>query len=100
MPTSGTSVTVAVPFFVGSAALVAITVTVCRLRISNGGVYMPVEEMEPTAGLIDQLTAGFDVFETDAVNCCCPREFNVTTDGLTVTTIVKTCSEKLALEPF
>jgi hypothetical protein len=45
------------------AALVAVTVTVCWLMIEDGAVAV---EMLPTVGLIDQLTAVFDIPETVA----------------------------------
>jgi hypothetical protein len=42
---------------VGSAALVAVTVTVLELAIEAGAVYRPDALMLPTAGLIDHVTA-------------------------------------------
>ena len=56
--------------------------------------------MLPTVGFNDQVTAVFVVLVTDAVNCCCCNEFNVTVAGLTVTVMIRTCNEKEALEPF
>ena len=52
-----------------SAALVAVTVTVCALEIEAGAVYRPVFETVPTAGFKDQVTAVFDDPLTVAVNC-------------------------------
>ena len=40
-----------------SAALVAVTFTVCAALIEFGAVKSPALEMDPTAGLIDHLTA-------------------------------------------
>ena len=61
--TAGVSVMVAVPLLVVSAALVAVTVTVWADAMEAGAVYRPAEEIEPAAGLIDQVTAVL------AVNC-------------------------------
>jgi len=52
----------------GAAALCAVTVTVCGEVILGGGVYKPVEEIVPSAGLIDQVTAALLVPRTVAVN--------------------------------
>jgi hypothetical protein len=49
-------VTVAVADLVGSATLVAFTVTVWELEIDAGAVYRPAEVMLPTIGLSDQVT--------------------------------------------
>src|ERR1700721_2165677 len=65
---SGVSVTVALAAFVGSALLVAETVTVCWLVIEAGEVYRPVAEMAPTAGLSVQATPCCDVPVTVAIN--------------------------------
>jgi ABC-type glycerol-3-phosphate transport system permease component len=46
-----------VPLLLGSAWLVAVTVTVCCAVIPAGAVYMPEVEIFSTAGLIDQPTA-------------------------------------------
>jgi hypothetical protein len=53
-----------------SAALVALTVTVCGLEIDAGVVYKPLLEIVPTAGLKDQVTPVLVVPLTAAVNCC------------------------------
>ena len=52
--------------FVGSATLVAFTVTVCELVIEAGAVYRPAAVMLPTTGLIDQVTAVLLVLVTMA----------------------------------
>ena len=51
---------------VGSATLVAFTVTVWELAIDAGAVYRPAEVMLPTAGLIDHATAVLPVLVTAA----------------------------------
>jgi hypothetical protein len=73
---------------VGSATLRAITVTVCDVGILDGAVYRPTEEIVPTEGLIDQVTAVLLVPKTVGVNCCVPEGAKLTLDGLrdTVTT--------------
>ena len=71
--TGGISVTVADAETVGSAWLVAVTVTVCCEVMLDGAVYKPEELMVPTAGLTDQVTAVLLAFDTVAVNCwVCP----------------------------
>jgi hypothetical protein len=65
----GANVTTAVSYFVASATLVALTVTVCVEIMEEGAVYKPLEEMLPTVGLIDQVTAVLDVSITVALNC-------------------------------
>jgi hypothetical protein len=58
------SVTVAAPDLVGSAALVAFTVTAWELVIEAGAVYRPAAVMLPTTGLSDQVTAVLPVLVT------------------------------------
>ena len=60
--------TVAVPYFVVFAVLVARTVTVCRVVTEEGALYRPVDEMLPSVGLIDHATPVFVVPVTVAVN--------------------------------
>jgi hypothetical protein len=79
------SVTVAVPVLVGSAWLVAVTVTICCIVINDGAVYKPLELMEPTFGLIDQVTAVFAFPVTVAVNCWVSDGPRVAVDGETET---------------
>jgi hypothetical protein len=62
-------VMLAVAVLLVSAALVAVTVTVCGLLSVAGAVYRPPLEIVPTAGLTDHVTAVFVVFFTAAVNC-------------------------------
>jgi hypothetical protein len=52
-----------------SAALVAVSVTVCGEETELGAVYRPVLEIVPTAGFSDQVTAVFVVPVTVAVSC-------------------------------
>jgi hypothetical protein len=73
--------------WVGSAALWAVTVTVCDVRILDGAVYRPAEEIVPTDGLIDQVTAVLLVPKTVAVNGCVPAGAKLTVDGLRDTVI-------------
>jgi hypothetical protein len=80
-------VSVALDDLVGSATLCAVTVTVCDVRILDGAVYRPVEEIVPTDGLIDQVTAVLLVAKTVAVNCCVPEGAKLTVDGLMDTVI-------------
>ena len=67
--TGGTTVILAVAILLVSAALVAVTVTVCGLLSVAGAVYRPPLEIVPTAGLTDHVTAVFVVPVTAAVNC-------------------------------
>ena len=82
---AGGTVTVADAVLVLSAALVAVTVTVCEDATEDGAVYNPPAETAPTAGLIDQLTPEFDEPVTDAVNCCVCRALRAAEGGFTVT---------------
>jgi hypothetical protein len=61
------TVTLAEADLVGSATLVAVTVTVWEPEIVAGAVYRPAEEIVPTDGLIDQVTAVLTVLVTVAV---------------------------------
>ena len=58
--------TVALADLVGSATLVAVTVTVWELAIEAGAVYRPAAVRLPTAGLSDQVTAVLLVLVTVA----------------------------------
>src|SRR5664279_5257065 len=73
---------VALADLVRSATLCAIAITVCGVRILDGAVYRPAEEIVPTAGLIDQVTAVLLVPKTVAVSCCVPEGARLTVDGL------------------
>jgi len=53
---------------VGSAALVAVMVTVCAALIVDGAVYIPFRRL-PTVGLIDQVVEVLLLPVTVAVNC-------------------------------
>jgi hypothetical protein len=52
--------------FVGSATLVAFSVTVWEFVIEGGAVYRPAAVMLPTAGLSDQVTPVLAVLLTEA----------------------------------
>ena len=77
-----------VAFLVVSATLVAITVW---LPAWDGAVYNPVAAIVPTLEFppvtesTDQVTAGFEVPCTVAVNCACPPTGRLTDDWLSVT---------------
>jgi hypothetical protein len=56
---------------VGSAWLVAVTVTLCCDVMLDGAVYNPEGLIKPELdGLMDQVTAVLLVFKTVAENCC------------------------------
>jgi hypothetical protein len=63
---AGVTATVAEPFAVGSAVLVAVTVTVVR-AVTAGAVNNPVLEICPEVA--DQVTLVMLVSRTEAVNC-------------------------------
>jgi hypothetical protein len=65
----GRKLTLPVAVFVWSAALVAVTVTVCAAAMLDGAVYRPADEIVPTDGFIDQVTAVLLDPDTAAVNC-------------------------------
>ena len=67
---------------VGSVTLWAVRVIVCDVRILDGAVYKPAEEIVPTDGLIDQVTAVLLVPKTVAVNGRVPEGAKLTVDGL------------------
>ena len=72
---------------VGSATLWAVTVTVCDVGMLEGAVYRPAEEIVPTDGLIDQVTAVLLVPKVVAVNCCVAEGAKLAVDGLRDTVI-------------
>jgi hypothetical protein len=89
--------TVALPTFVLSTRLVAVIVTACAEEMGTGAVYSPFEEIVPTGGLIDQLTAGLAVPVTVGENCVCPP-VNETDTGVTITVIAgRTVSNAAAI---
>ena len=55
---------------VESARLVATIITFCGEATATGAVYMPVEEIDPMAGLVDQRTVPFVEPDTVAANAC------------------------------
>lgn len=71
----GTIATVAVADLVGSAALVAVMVTVAGEGAVAGAAKSPLEEMVPQVAPLQpdpetvQVTAVFDVPVTEAINC-------------------------------
>src|ERR1039457_4609342 len=67
---------------VGSATLWPFTVTVCDVGILDGAVYRPCEDIVPSDGMIDQVTAVLLAPKTAAVNCCVPEAVKLTVDGL------------------
>jgi len=68
--TEGSSVIAADEDAVASAALVAVTVTVCAAAMVTGVVYRPDMPIEPTpTGLIDHVTALLAALVTVAVSC-------------------------------
>ena len=67
---------------VGSATLWAVTVTICDVRILDGAVYRPAEEIVPTDGLIDQVSAVLLAPKSVAANCCVPEGGKLTVNGL------------------
>lgn len=84
----GLRVIVAEPLFVVSAALVAVTVTVCWVATVEGAVYRPELSMVPVFGLTLQVTAVLLVFETIAAKCCGCDGARDTVDGVTLTVTV------------
>jgi hypothetical protein len=69
--TGGSRVTTAEANFVGSAWLVAVTVTFWAAEMAPGAVYNPAALIEPApAGLIDHVTAVLLTLVTVAENCC------------------------------
>ena len=63
------NVIVAEAIFVLSAALAAVTFTLCGAVIELGAVYNPEGEIVPTGELSDHVTAVFVAPDTEAVNC-------------------------------
>ena len=54
---TGVSTTIPLADLLASATLVAITARFCEVDITAGAVYRPADEIVPTAGLNDQVTA-------------------------------------------
>jgi hypothetical protein len=75
---------VALADLVGSATLVAVTVTDCAELITEGAVYNPFDRL-PTDGVIDQLTKVFTLPVTVAVNCVPCDGVRVAFGGLRLT---------------
>lgn len=94
----GVRLMTAVADLVGSATLVAVTVTCWEPPTTAGAVYNPVPEIAPTPGRIAQLTAVLPVPVTAAVNCCVWPPPNTAVAGDMVTPTA--ASETLALADF
>jgi len=84
----GVRETVACADLVGSAELVAVTVTFCCDVTLLGAVYRPLCETEPTAGETDQVTAVFELPLTEALNCWVCPALSDADAGLTLTATV------------
>jgi hypothetical protein len=84
------------PVLDGSAALVAVTVTVPGEGTADGAVYSPVPLTIPQAAALHpapctlHVTAVFEVPTTDAFNCCVAPVTTEVLDGVTVTTTTGT----------
>lgn len=82
--------------FVGSAELVAVTVTLAGEGTVGGAAYSPVPLIVPHAAALQPLpctvhaTAVFDVPTTDALNCCVAPTTTEAFAGLVVTTTTGT----------
>jgi hypothetical protein len=80
------------PVLDGSAALVAVTVTVSGEGTADGAVYSPVPLTVPQAAALHpapctlHVTAVFEVPTTDAFNCCVAPATIEVLAGVTVTT--------------
>jgi hypothetical protein len=81
----GLRVIVLVSYLLGSAILVAFTVTVVWEAIVAGAVYRPLAERVPVLGDKLQVTPVFEVPVTVDMNCCVCPAVNVGFAGLTVT---------------
>jgi hypothetical protein len=79
--TMAVSWTVALADFVGSATLVAVTVTACAALIREGAVYNPFNKL-PNEGVMDQFTDVFELPVTVAVNCLLCDAVRVADNGL------------------
>ena len=81
--TEGFSVTVAVAVLLGSATLVAVTVTTCVLLTLEGAEYNPPEEIDPAGGLSVHVTDVLVVLLTQAVNCRVCEALRLAVPGVT-----------------
>ena len=81
----GLSTTVALDDLVGSARLVAVTMTFCGVATFAGAVYRPAAESVPIAGLIVHVTAVLLLHATLPANCCVPRGESVALCGTMAT---------------
>ena len=88
--TGGLKVIVALPDLLGSAALVAVTTTICSLVMLVGAVYRPSDEIDPIDGLRLHVTVLPLLPPTVAVNCCDPEGWRLTLPGLTNTEMLPT----------
>jgi hypothetical protein len=70
---------------VGSALLVAVTVTDCGAETVGGAAYAadaPLVVIEPMPGLNDHVTPVLDELLTDAVRLCTPDGYRDTAEGV------------------
>jgi len=74
----------ALAVLVGSAVLVAVTVTPFEPLTVSGAVYNPVLEIDPVDGLKDQVTDVSLALLTDASNCCVCEALTPAVPGVTV----------------
>lgn len=91
-------VTVALADFVGSATLVAVTVTFGELVMLAGAVYTPFTNV-PTCGFRDHVTAEFDVPLTDAAKVAVCPAFKDAVFGETLMPTIAGCDGEV-LEGF
>ncbi len=82
---AGFTVTMAELDLVGSATLVAVTVTCCGEATVAGAVYVPDAEIDPAAGEIDHVTAGLLAPVTVAVKACVELAIKDADGGFTAT---------------
>src|SRR5271156_5656672 len=82
--------TFALAALVGSAVLVAVTITFCSPMMDAGAVYRPVAEMVPTAVFSVQTTLCCDVPVIIAVNCRLWAGARVRLAGATLTAMTAT----------
>src|SRR5438045_78705 len=90
-PAAGWTVMLALLYRVGSATLVAVTVTAWAVETPEGAVYSPVLLIVPIRGLMLHVTAVLAVFTTVAVNCCVCPAMTVALAGLAATVTTPAC---------
>src|ERR1039458_1258514 len=90
------SVIMALADLVGSARLVAVTVTCCPVGMLAGAVYKPPLETLPAGGVTDHVTAVLGPPAAMAVNCCVWPAVSDTAVGDIVTVIADNVTVALA----